>query len=104
MSSSTQRDLDGGGPQGSSIGLLEYDSQSNSNTDFMLPEDKFKFVDGLSLLELLNIIAAGVASYTFKNHVASDIGVNQLFLLSENGKSHSHRKISQNGPKQIRWN
>ena len=87
---STQRDLNGGGPQGSSIGLLEYDSQSNSNTDFMLPEDKFKFVDDLSMLELINIIAAGVASYNFKNHVASDIGVNQLFLPSENIKSQSH--------------
>ena len=34
---STQRDLPGGGPQGASLGLIQYDSQSNDNTDFLLP-------------------------------------------------------------------
>ena len=48
---STQRNLPGGGPQGSSIGLIEYDSQSNDNTDFLSIEDKYKFVDDLSVLE-----------------------------------------------------
>ena len=81
---STQRNLPGGGPQGSSIGGLEYDSQSNSNTDFLTPEDKYKFVDDLSMLEVINLITAGLASYNFKHHVASDIGVNQLYLPSSN--------------------
>ena len=36
---SSLRDLTGGGPQGSSIGLIEYDSQSNNNTDFLSPEE-----------------------------------------------------------------
>ena len=34
---STQRDPPGGGPQGASLGLLEYDSQSNDNTDIVQP-------------------------------------------------------------------
>ena len=87
---STQRDLPGGGPQGSSLGLHEYDSQSNNNTDFLLPEDKYKFVDDLSMLEIINLISAGLAQYNFKHHVASDIGVNQLFLPSENVCSQSY--------------
>ena len=87
---STQRDLPGGGPQGSSLGLHEYDSQSNNNTDFLLPEDKYKFVDDLSMLEIINLVAAGLAQYNFKHHVASDIGVNQLFLPSENVCSQSY--------------
>ena len=66
---STQRDLPGGGPQGSSLGLIEYDSQSNDNTNFLPPEDKYKFVDDLSVLEVINLIAAGLASYNFKQHV-----------------------------------
>ena len=84
---STVRDLPGGGPQGASLGLLEYDAQSNNNTDFLKEEDKYKFVDDLSILEIINLITAGLASYNFRNHVASDIGTDQLFLPSGNVES-----------------
>ena len=87
---SSTRDLPGGGPQGTSIGLIEYDSQSNDNTDFLSQEDKFKFVDDLSTLEIINLIMVGLASYNFKEHVASDIGINQLFLPSENVNSQTN--------------
>ena len=87
---SSLRDLPGGGPQGSSIGLIEYDSQSNDNTDFLSPEDKYKFVDDLSTLEVINLIMAGLSSYNFKQHVASDIGTDQLFLPSENIQAQAH--------------
>ena len=49
-----------------------------------IPTDmKFKFVDDLSPLELLNLILIELSSYNFKHHVASDIGIDQLFLPSE---------------------
>ena len=93
---STSRNLPGGGPQGSNLGLIEYDSQSNDNTDFLSPEDKFKFVDDLSTLEMINLILTGLASYNFKQHVASDIGVDQLFLPSDNIKSQTYlNKLSE---------
>ena len=79
---STQRDLPGGGPQGSTLGLIEYDSQSNDNTDFLDPEDKCKFVDDLSILDIINLVSVGLSSYNFKHHVVSDIGVDQLYLPS----------------------
>ena len=87
---SSQRDLPGGGPQGSSLGLIEYDSQSNDNTDFLLPEDKFKFVDDLSTLEIINLILAGLSTYNFKQHVASDVGIDQLFIPKEHIKSQDY--------------
>ena len=87
---STLRDLPGGGPQGSTLGLIGYDSQSNDNTYFMSPEDKFKFVDDLSTLEKINLITIGLASYNFKQHVASDVGVDQLFLPNENIQAQTH--------------
>ena len=87
---SSTRDLPGGGPQGTSIGLIEYDSQSNDNTDFLSQEDKFKFVDDLSTLEIINLIMVGLASYNFKEHVASDIGINQLFLPTKNVNSQTN--------------
>ena len=84
---STTRDLPGGGPQGATMGLIEYMSNSNSNTDHISKDMKFKFVDDLSALELLNLILIGLASYNFHHHVASDIGIDQLFLPTENIKS-----------------
>ena len=84
---STKRDLPGGGPQGSTFGLLEYKSNSNDNANH-IPEDmRFKFVDDLSALEKLNLILLGLSSYNFRKHVASDIGIDQKFLPPENFKS-----------------
>ena len=86
---STVRDLPGGGPQGSTFGLTEYDSQSNDNTDFLPDDDKYKFVDDLSVLEIINLISVGLSSYNFKQHIASDIGIDQLFIPKENIQSQS---------------
>ena len=57
------RELNGGGPQGSSFGIWEYLSQSNDNADFVSPEDRFKFVDDLSFIEVINLLSVGLASF-----------------------------------------
>ena len=87
---SSTRDLPGGGPQSCTFGLLEYQSNSNNNADHVPPEMRFKFVDDLSVLDKLNLILQGLSSYYFKKHVASDIGINQKFLPSENFKSQEY--------------
>ena len=74
---STVRDLPGGGPQGTITGGLEYKSQTNNNCDFIETIKKYKWVDDLSLLEMINLITVGLSSYNFRNHVASDIGICQ---------------------------
>ena len=73
---STVRDLIGGGPQGALWGILEYLAQSNGNTDYVSNEKKFKFIDDLSILEMINILSIGIASYNYKLHVPSDIPAN----------------------------
>merc|ERR1711942_587138 len=65
--------LNGGGPQGGLMGILEYLSQTNNNTDFISEELKFKFIDDLSFIEILNLISQGLCSFNLKSHVASDI-------------------------------
>ena len=87
---STTRDLPGGGPQGCTFGLLEYKSNSNNNADHVPQEMRFKFVDDLSVLEKLNLILVGLTSYNFKNHVASDIGIDQQYLPSINIQSQNY--------------
>ena len=74
------RALPGGGPQGGTLGIEEYLSQSNGNTDFLDEDEKYKFIDDLSILEILNLISIGLSSYNFHNHVASDIGVELSYL------------------------
>ena len=89
---SAPRNLPGGGPQGSTFGSLQYNVSWNDNAVHVPVEIKFKYVDDLSTLEKLNFILAGLSSYNFnfKNHVASDVGVNQSYISSENISSQSH--------------
>ena len=87
---STLRNLNGGGPQGGTLGIEEYLSQSNDNTDFLSNDEKFKFIDDLSLVEIVNLISIGIATYNFKAHVASDIGIGNSYLPAENFKSQQY--------------
>ena len=64
-----------------------YVSQCTSNLD-EIPEDQhYKYIDDLTILEIINLISVGICEYNFRNHVASDIGVNQLFVPTKNLQS-----------------
>ena len=45
-----------------------------------------------STLEMINLIVAGLSSYNFRNHVASDVGIDQKYLPSENIQAQSSLK------------
>ena len=81
--SSSIHKLNGGGPQGGLMGILEYLSQTNNNTDFIDPDDKFKFIDDLSILEIINLISQGLTSFNFKSQVASEINSTTNFCHKE---------------------
>ena len=70
---SKSRVLNGGGTQGGLMGILEYLSQTNDNVEFIPVEDRYKFKDDLSVLEIINLISVGLSSYNYKQHVPSDI-------------------------------
>ena len=72
------------------MGILEYLSQTNHNTDFIASEDKFKFIDDLSFIEIINLISIGLCNYDLKDHVASDIATEFMFLPGRNTISQSH--------------
>ena len=93
---SSERILNGGGPQGALWGILEYLSQSNSNTDYISNNRKFKFIDDLSILEIINLISIGLSSYNVKHHVPSDVPANGYYLEPENMKTQQFmRNISE---------
>ena len=79
-------DLNGGGPQGALWGILEYLSLSNDNTSYLSMQEKYKYIDDLSILEKVNLLCIGLSTYNFKQNVASDIPHDGFFLDPENLK------------------
>ena len=79
--------LPGGGPQGGTLGIEEYMSQINGNTNFLEDAEKYnqsinqyKFIDDLSILEILNLFSMALSNYDYKCHIASDIGIEHKYL------------------------
>ena len=56
------RKLNGRGPQGALFGILEYLGQSNDNAYMVNTEDRFKFVDDLTVLEMINLLMTEISS------------------------------------------
>ena len=74
--------LIGGGPQGTLLGQTEYLVQSNDNADSVPEDDRFKYIDDLSVLQLI-CMPGLLIDYNFQQHVASDIGIQDKFLPPE---------------------
>ena len=83
---SSERELSGSGPQGSTLGLLEYLSQSNDNTQDIPPDMKYKWLDDLSVLEVINLLTIGISSYNIRSHVPNDIPVHNGYVEASNLK------------------
>ena len=81
--------LIGGGPQGTLLGGLEYLVQSNDNADIVPAEDRFKYIDDLSVLQLV-LLSGLLVEYDFHQHVASDIGIDMKFLPAASYNSQDH--------------
>ena len=87
---SSIRDLNGGGPQGSTFSIWEYLSQSNNNADCVDESDRFKFVDDLTFLEIIHLLSVGIASYNVRVHVPSNIPTHNQVVMPENFRSKDH--------------
>ena len=94
-SNSSVYSLPGGGPQGSLIGGIEYLVNSNDNADFVDEDEKFKYVDDLSVLEFV-CLAGLLCEYNFRLHVASDIAIDSYYLPPNNFNTQDNlNKISE---------
>ena len=87
---SSERELKGGGPQGSTFGIWEYLSQSNSNADCISESDRFKFVDDLTFLEIIFLLSVGLASYNVRQHVSSNLPTHNQIIPAKNLKTQQH--------------
>ena len=84
---SVPKDIHGGGPQGATLGLLEYLSQSNSSSDCVGVEDRFKFIDDLTILEIVNLVTVGLTSFNLKQQIPNDIPLHNQYIPASNLKS-----------------
>ena len=84
---SLQRKQPESGAQGASLRNHEFISQNNHNADSVPIEDRFKYVDDLTILEIINLLSAGLSSYNYKNHVPSDVPTDGFFMNNNNLKS-----------------
>ena len=72
------------------MGILEYLSQTNNNADFLPDDERFKFIDDLSILDIINLISIGLSSYNTKLHVPSDVAQHNQFIPPANLKSQQY--------------
>ena len=84
---SVPRRVHGGGPQGATLGLLEYLSQSNNSADCVPEGDRFKFIDDLSILEIINLLTVGITSFNLKVQVPNDIPSHNQYIPAQNLES-----------------
>ena len=83
-------------PQGGTFGILGFLSHSNDSADMVDPEDRFKFIDDLSLLEIIDLLSIGITTYNFRQHVPSDVPDHNQIIPPENLKSQTWlQKINQ---------
>ena len=58
-------------------------SQSNDNANCVPEEDRFKYMDDLTLLEIISLTNIGIASHNSKVHVPSNLPNHNQFIPSE---------------------
>ena len=87
---STPRELQGGGPQGSIFGGLSFKVNSNDNADHVDEDLRFKFVDDLSTLEIVNLLATWISSFNVKVSVPNNLPLHNQFIDAKHLKSQQY--------------
>ena len=72
---------------GATLGIIEYLSQSNLSAECVGPDERFKFVDDLTVLEIINLITVGLTSLNVKHQVPSDLPDHGQFIPPQNLKT-----------------
>ena len=75
---------------GSSLGNWEFDSQTNHNADCIPEDDRWKFVDDLTFIEILNLINIGLASHNTRQQVPNDVPTHGQVIPSSHLKSQQY--------------
>ena len=91
------RSLPGGSPQGASLGLWSFLSQTNDNPEDACSDEIYKFVDDKSGIEIINLFSIGLASHNTKATVPSNIPISNNFMPRK------HLKTQSNMERVVKW-
>ena len=80
----SSKQLPGGGPQGTSLGIWSYLSKTNDNPEEASDKDIYKFVDDKSLVEVVNLQNVGIASHNFRSRIPSNVPTSNIIIQYEN--------------------
>ena len=72
---SKPRRMPGSGALGSSLGIWLFNSQTNNNADCIQEEDRFKFVDSLPILEVVNLVNIQISQFNVKQQVPNALPI-----------------------------
>ena len=72
------------------LGNWEFLSQTNDNAECVPGDDRFRFVDNLMTLEVINLLTVGLSSFYMKSQVPSDIPVDGQFIDGSKLKSQQY--------------
>ena len=67
--------------------------ETNHNADCVPEENRFKFVDDLSTLEIINLLTVGMSSFNMKQQIPSDIPIHGQFIPAENLESQKYLNL-----------
>ena len=71
-------------------------SQSNNCADIVNQSDRYRFIDDLSLMEIVNLLTVGLTSYNLNQHIPSNIPTSNIYIPNQNLKTQSYlNNISQ---------
>ena len=84
---SSVRNLPGGGPMGSTFGIIGYLSQSNDNANCVPEEDRYKYMDDLTMLEIVSLSNIGIATHNLKQNIPSNIPLHNQIVPNHHLKS-----------------
>ena len=87
---SGSKKLPGGGPQGTSLGIWSYLSQTNDNPEKAPEKDIYKFVDDKILVEVIDLVNIGISSHNFRERVPSNVQTSNLVIPNENLKTQKY--------------
>ena len=87
---STPRNQPGSEAQGASLGNQEFIIQTNHSSDSVPIEDRFKYVDDLTTLEIISLLSIVLSSYNFRLHIPSENPTHGYFLEHRNLKSQNY--------------
>ena len=87
---SSIKKMPGSGAMGATFGILEFLSQTNNNSESIPIEDKFKYFDDLTTLEVVHLLNVGLTSLNVKNQIPSDLPIHGQFINKNDLKSQKY--------------